>query len=90
MSASALRRLLCMTWTTLAVGGVGLAVLATAIVVASVRFRRCGPSSLDAADAACRLGAQLLAGAYGLLSVSLVLGAASLSLLWHLRRRRRR
>jgi hypothetical protein len=85
-----LHRLLRLFWTTLAVGVMGLAGLAVAIAVASLRYTRCGPSSLDAADAACRVGAQLLTGAYLLLSLALVLGATSLTLLWRLRRQRGR
>jgi hypothetical protein len=69
-------------------GVAGLATLAAAIAVAWSRYRACGPSSADAVDAACRLGAHLLVGAYALLSVSLVLGALSLTLLWRARRRR--
>ena len=90
MSGRSLRTLLRLTGSTLAVGVIGLATLVIAIAIASLRFHRCGPSSLDAVDATCRLGAQVLAGAYALLSVSLVLGAASLTLLWRLRRSRRR
>jgi hypothetical protein len=72
----------------LAFGVAGLATLAAAIAVAWSRYSHCGPSSADASDAARRLGAHLLAGAYALLSVSLVLGALSLTLLWRARRRR--
>ena len=79
-----------MTWSTLAVGVAGLVTLGVAIAIASLRYAHCGPSRIDATDAACRLGAQVLLGAYVLLSVSLVLGAASLTLLWRLRRSRRR
>lgn len=71
-------------------GAVGLALLAAAVGIAGTRFDACGASRLDAADAACRLGAQLLLGAYGALAVALVLGATSLSLLWRVRRRHRR
>ncbi len=79
-----------MTAATLAAGLGGLATLAIAIVLASLRFERCGPSRLDATQAACRLGAQVLAGAYVLLAIALVLGAATLTLLWRLRRERGR
>lgn len=74
----------------LATGAAGLALLAAAVVVAGMRFDACGASRPDAADAACRLGAQLLLGAYAILAVALVLGAASLTLLWRVRRRHRR
>jgi hypothetical protein len=75
---------------TLAIGGMGLALLALAIAIASARYAHCGPSALDAADASCRLGLQVLTGAYVLLSLSLVLGAGCLTLLWRMRRDRRR
>lgn len=68
---------------------VGAALLLAAIATASMRFPRCGPSRLDAADADCRVGLQLLMGAYGVLGIALVLGAISLSLLWRTRRRLR-
>jgi hypothetical protein len=74
----------------LAVGVAGLAMLGVAIAVASLRYARCGPSSLEAVDAGCRLGALTLAGAYVLLSIALVLGAACLTLLWRVRRQLRR
>lgn len=67
----------------------GLALLAAAIAVAWMRYDGCGPSALDAAEAACRTGTQLLMVAYAVLSVALVAGATSLTLLWRLRRRRR-
>lgn len=70
-------------------GAVGLALLAAAVAVAGSRFDACGASRLDAVDAACRLGAQLLLGAYAALALALVLGAVSLSLLWRVRRRHR-
>jgi hypothetical protein len=88
VSYRAVHRLLNLFWTTLAIGMAGLAALA--IAMASTRYARCGPSSLDAAEAACRIGAQVLVAAYVLLSVALVLGAACLTLLWRLRRERRR
>ena len=90
MSHRALHRLLRLFRAMLAVGVAGLVALAVAIAVASMRYGRCGPSSLDAVDAACRLGAQVLAGAYVLLSLAMVLGASCLTLLWRLRRQRRR
>lgn len=68
-------------------GGV---LLAAAIAIASARFAACGPSRLDAIEAQCRLGLQVLVVAYGVLGVALLLGAASLSLLWRVRRRRGR
>ena len=68
----------------------GGALLVAAVAIASARFAACGPSRLDALDAQCRLGLQLLMGAYGVLGIALVLGAASLTLLWRARRRRRR
>jgi hypothetical protein len=89
MSGRSIHTLLRITGSTLAIGVAGLVVLAVAVLVASLRFARCGPSYLEAAESACRLGAQLLTGAYVLLSVSLVLGAASLTLLWRMRRRQR-
>jgi hypothetical protein len=90
VSYRAVHRLLHLFWTTLAIGMAGLAALAIAIAMASTRYARCGPSSLDAAEAACRIGAQVLVAAYVMLSVALVLGAACLTLLWRLRRERRR
>jgi hypothetical protein len=74
----------------LATGAAGLALLGAAVVVAGTRFDACGASRLDATEAACRFGAQLLLGAYAMLAVALVLGAVSLSLLWRVRRRHRR
>ncbi|HEY4582620.1 MAG TPA: hypothetical protein VIG88_07135 [Lysobacter sp.] len=70
-------------------GALGLLLLAAAVGVAAARFDACGPSALDAADAACRHGLQLLVAAYVVLSAALVLGAASLTLLWRERRRHR-
>lgn len=70
-------------------GVAGFALLAAAIVAAGARYDECGPSTLQALVAACRLGARLLLAAYAVLSVALVLGAGSLSLLWRDRRRRR-
>jgi H+/Cl- antiporter ClcA len=90
VSHRALHRLLRLFWTTLAVGVAGLAALVVAIGMASVRYAHCGPSTLDAAQAACRTATQVLAAAYLLLSVALVLGAACLTLLWRLRRERHR
>ncbi|TZF90327.1 hypothetical protein [Cognatilysobacter lacus] len=78
-----------MFWSTIAVGVAGLLTLGIAVAVAASRYRRCGASSLDAVDSACRLGAQFLSGAYVLLSLALVLGAASLTLLWRARRKLR-
>lgn len=74
----------------LAAALVGGALLVAAIGIASARFAACGPSRLDAVEAACRLGLQLLMAAYGVLGMALVLGAASLTLLWRARRTRRR
>ncbi len=68
-------------------GGV---LLLVAIATATTRFAACGPSRLDAVAPQCRLGLQLLLGAYGVLGLALVLGAISLSLLWRARRRCRR
>lgn len=90
MSHRTLRTLLRLFRAALAAGAAGFGALVAAIVVASLRYRRCGPSSLDALDGACRLGAQLVSGAYVLLSIALVLGAACLTLLWRIRRERRR
>lgn len=70
-------------------GLVGFALLGLAIATASIRFQQCGPSRLHAVEPACRTGAKLLLGAYGLLSIALVLGAVSLTLLWRARRERR-
>ena len=72
-----------------AAGIVGLALLAAAVATASLRYDRCGASTLAAAEPACRTGARLLFGAYGLLSIALVLGAVALTLLWQARRARR-
>jgi hypothetical protein len=72
---------------TVVAGGLGLALLLAAVLVASSRFPACGPSRLDALDAHCRLGAHLLSAAYGLMGLALVCGAVSLSLLWRVRRR---
>lgn len=69
---------------------VGGALLLAAIATASMRFAECGPRRLDAATSQCRLGLQLLLGAYAVLGLALVLGAISLSLLWRARRRWRR
>lgn len=89
-----MRHPLAATWrvfqAALATGAVGLALLAAAVGVAGTRFDACGASRLDAVEAACRFGAQLLLGAYAMLGVALVLGAASLSLLWRVRRGHRR
>lgn len=74
----------------LAVGALGLAMLAVAIAVAWLRYGSCGPSDLGAAEAACRIGMQLLLAAYVLLGFALLLGATSLTLLWRLRREARR
>ena len=71
-------------------GGLGLLLLAAAVIVAAARFDGCGPSALDAIEPACRHGLQLLVAAYAVLSAALVLGATSLTLLWRDRRRRRR
>ena len=71
-------------------GGLGLLLLAAAVIVAAARFGACGPSALDAVEPGCRHGLQLLIAAYVVLSVALVLGATSLTLLWRDRRRRRR
>lgn len=90
MTPRPLHLLLRLFWSTMAAGAAGFATLVAAIAVASLRFARCGASSLHATATACRLGAQLLAGAYVVLSVALVLGAASLTLLWRLRRLRGR
>lgn len=68
----------------------GFSLLAAAILVAGARYGDCGPSTLQASLETCRLGARLLLGAYAVLSVALVLGATSLSLLWRDRRRHRR
>ncbi|HZX81399.1 MAG TPA: hypothetical protein VFE72_10655 [Lysobacter sp.] len=70
-------------------GLAGLVLLAAAITLASARYDGCGPSALDAVEPACRRGLQLLMAAYGVLSVALVFGATSLTLLWRDRRRRR-
>lgn len=73
-----------------AVAGIaGFALLATAVAVASLRYGVCGPSTLHAADAGCATGARLLVAACIVLSIALVLGAASLTLLWRERRGRR-
>lgn len=85
-----LRSIVATFWVAAAFGAVGLLVLTAAIATASLGYGRCGPSTLDAIDAGCRVGARLLLVAYGLLSIALVLGAASLTLLWRERRQRRR
>ena len=89
MTGQALRRVLRTFRFAALFGAVGLVVLGIAIVTAALRYDDCGPSAMDAATTACRAGAYLLMAAYGLLSVALVLGAISLSLLWRLRRERR-
>jgi len=71
-------------------GLAGIAMLAAAISTASLRYAHCGPSDLAAVAPACRTGVRLLFGAYALLGVALVLGAASLALLWRDRRLRAR
>lgn len=67
----------------------GAVLLLGAIGIASLRYQACGPSRLDAVEVQCRLGLQLLMGAYGVLAIALVLGAVSLTLLWRTRRRLR-
>ena len=85
-----LRRVVLVFWVAAAFGTIGLLVLAAAVATASLGFAKCGPSTLDALDAGCRGGARLLLVAYGVLSVALVLGAVSLTLLWKERHDRRR
>lgn len=85
-----LRRIVLLFWVAGAFGAVGLLMLAAAVVIAWYRFADCGPSALHAANATCTVGARLLLVAYGVLSVALVLGAASLTLLWKERREHRR
>lgn len=84
-----LRRVVSVFRAALACGLLGLVLLAMAIATAWLRLAECGPSRLDALEAACRLGAQMLVGAYAVLGVALVLGALSLSLLWRFRRDKR-
>lgn len=85
-----LRRVVVTFWVAVAFGAVGLLVLVAAIATASLQFGHCGPSALDAVATGCRVGARLLLVAYAMLSIALVLGAASLTLLWRERRERRR
>ena len=85
-----LRRVVVTFWIAAGFGAVGLLVLVAAISTASLQYGHCGPSALDAAIAGCRVGARLLLVAYALLSIALVLGATSLTLLWRERRQRRR
>ena len=87
--AHALSRTLAVFRAAVAAAVVGGVLLSAAIATASMRFARCGPSRLDAADVDCRVGLQLLMAAYGVLGIALVLGAISLSLLWRTRRRLR-
>ena len=70
-------------------GSLGGALLVGAVALAGARYAECGPSRFDAAMAQCRVGMYVLATAYALLVVALVLGAVSLSLLWRVRRRLR-
>ena len=90
MVDSALRRVLGLFRLAALAGLVGLLLLGIAIATASLRFGACGPSAMDAVDSACRTGARLLMAAYAVLSLALVLGATSLTLLWRRRRDRRR
>lgn len=50
----------------------------SAVATASLRFGRCGPSSLDAAEAYCQAGARLLYVAYGLDALAIVAGVLAL------------
>ena len=70
-------------------GGLGGALLVAAVALAGARYAGCGPSRFDAVQAQCRVAVYVLATAYGLLVLALVLGAVSLSLLWGVRRRLR-
>ncbi|WP_133500306.1 hypothetical protein [Cognatilysobacter terrigena] len=85
-----LHRIVILFWSAVAFGGVGLLVLTASIATASIGFSHCGPSALDAMDAGCRAGVRLLMVAFAMLSIALVLGAVSLTLLWRERAHRRR
>lgn len=85
-----LHRIVIVFWSAVAFGVVGLLLLGAAIATASIGYSRCGPSAVDALDLGCRVGVRLLMAAFGLLSVALVLGATSLTLLWRERAHRRR
>jgi hypothetical protein len=70
---------------------VGIAMLAgylflAAMATASGRFWYCGPTSLDHADPACRIGTKLLLASYGSAATAIMLGLAFLWL--HVRRRK--
>lgn len=57
----------------------------SATATASGRFWYCGPSSLDHANPACRIGTKLLLASYGSAAIAILLGVATLWL--HVRRR---
>ncbi|MGY3265370.1 MULTISPECIES: hypothetical protein [unclassified Lysobacter] len=84
-----LHRIVVTFWIAAAFGGVGLLVLIAAITAASIGFGQCGPSAVDAMEPGCRAGARLLMIAFGMLSIALVFGAVSLTMLWRERRHRR-
>lgn len=84
-----LHRIVVTFWIAVGFGALGLLVLIGAIAIASIGYGQCGPSALDAMQPGCRAGARLLMIAFAMLSVALVFGATSLTLLWRERRHRR-
>lgn len=64
---------------------IGLLVVTTAFSTASLRFGRCGPSSLSAPEQYCRGASQLLIAGYGVLLASIAF--AGVAFLFRIKRR---
>ncbi|WP_152599936.1 hypothetical protein [Noviluteimonas dokdonensis] len=78
LDRAARRRFLLAAVASIATLLIGLLVYSSAVATASLRFGYCGPSSLDHAQAACRVGTKLLFLSYVLFVVALVLAAVAM------------